>query len=158
MQNKKKMSLDDFARINRNTNEGEPMPRDLLESIYASIARDELKISSGAWAAAAAFACVCVRDGGLVGRAAGGRMCLLGREGSTGPHGSVGREGHRGHLSVELGIPLSECKVAVHVCVSVCVWWGGCWQAHRALPISVSVGCDRTHHLAACPTPAILGN
>lgn len=46
-QNKKKMSLDDFARINRSTNEGEPMPRELLEGIYASISRDELKISSG---------------------------------------------------------------------------------------------------------------
>ncbi|KAL4436787.1 hypothetical protein ABPG75_003926 [Micractinium tetrahymenae] len=45
-QNKKKMSLEDFARINRSTNEGEPMPRELLEGIYASIARDELKISS----------------------------------------------------------------------------------------------------------------
>lgn len=47
LQNKKKMSLDDFARINRNTNEGEPMPRELLEGIYSSISRDELKISSG---------------------------------------------------------------------------------------------------------------
>lgn len=47
LQNKKKMSLEDFARINRSTNEGEPMPRELLEGIYASIARDELKISSG---------------------------------------------------------------------------------------------------------------
>jgi hypothetical protein len=47
LQNKKKMSLEDFARINRSTNEGEPMPRQLLESIYASIARDELKISAG---------------------------------------------------------------------------------------------------------------
>lgn len=45
-QNKKKMSLEDFARINRSTNEGEPMPRELLEGIYASISRDELKISS----------------------------------------------------------------------------------------------------------------
>ncbi|PSC74405.1 ARF guanine-nucleotide exchange factor GNOM isoform B [Micractinium conductrix] len=45
-QNKKKMSLEDFARINRSTNEGDPMPRDLLEGIYASISRDELKISS----------------------------------------------------------------------------------------------------------------
>lgn len=47
LQNKKKMSLEDFARINRSTNEGDPMPRDLLEGIYASISRDELKISSG---------------------------------------------------------------------------------------------------------------
>lgn len=47
VQNKKKMSLDDFARINRSTNEGEPMPAALLQSIYTSIARDELKISSG---------------------------------------------------------------------------------------------------------------
>jgi len=46
-QNKKKMSLEDFARINRSTNEGEPMPGALLETIYSSIARDELKISSG---------------------------------------------------------------------------------------------------------------
>ncbi|PRW57821.1 ARF guanine-nucleotide exchange factor GNOM-like [Chlorella sorokiniana] len=45
-QNKKKMSLDDFARINRSTNEGEPMPAALLETIYSSISRDELKISS----------------------------------------------------------------------------------------------------------------
>ena len=41
------MSLEDFARINRSTNEGEPMPRALLEGIYASISRDELKISAG---------------------------------------------------------------------------------------------------------------
>ncbi|KAI3425868.1 hypothetical protein D9Q98_007841 [Chlorella vulgaris] len=45
-QNKKKMTLDDFARINRSTNDGDPMPRPLLEGIYASIAGDELKISS----------------------------------------------------------------------------------------------------------------
>jgi Sec7-like guanine-nucleotide exchange factor len=41
------MTLDDFARINRSTNDGDPMPRPLLEGIYASIAGDELKISSG---------------------------------------------------------------------------------------------------------------
>lgn len=45
------MSLEDFARINRSTNEGEPMPRALLEGIYASISRDELKISAGGCAA-----------------------------------------------------------------------------------------------------------
>lgn len=33
----------------RSTNEGQPMPRELLEGIYSSIARDELKISSGGW-------------------------------------------------------------------------------------------------------------
>lgn len=44
-QNKKKMSLKDFARINDNTNDGEPMPRDLLTHIYGAIARDELRIS-----------------------------------------------------------------------------------------------------------------
>lgn len=47
-QNKKKMSLADFSRINRNTNDGDPMPPELLREIYASIARDELKISSEA--------------------------------------------------------------------------------------------------------------
>eukprot|EP00887_Chlorella_sp_A99_P008000 scaffold12.g8000.t1 len=46
--NKKKMSLADFSRINRNTNDGDPMPPELLREIYASIARDELKISSEA--------------------------------------------------------------------------------------------------------------
>lgn len=54
------MTLDDFARINRSTNEGEPMPRPLLEGIYASISRDELKISAGAsaggWLGARAMA------------------------------------------------------------------------------------------------------
>lgn len=45
-QNRKKMSLEDFARINRSTNEGEPMPQKLLEQIYGAIASDELKISS----------------------------------------------------------------------------------------------------------------
>ena len=45
-QNKRKMTLDDFARINRNTNEGDPMPQELLSSIYASISTDEFKISS----------------------------------------------------------------------------------------------------------------
>lgn len=44
-QNKKKMSLDDFARINDNTNDGEPMPREMLTHIYQNIAREELKIS-----------------------------------------------------------------------------------------------------------------
>ena len=45
-QNKKKMSLKDFARINDNTNDGAPMPKELLQKIYAAIANDELKISS----------------------------------------------------------------------------------------------------------------
>ena len=63
LQNKKKMTLDDFARINRSTNEGEPMPRPLLEGIYASIARDELKISSGALARCTAG----VGDGRMIG-------------------------------------------------------------------------------------------
>lgn len=54
------MSLEDFARINRSTNEGEPMPRELLESIYASIARDELKISSGGWVGEVLFGACCL--------------------------------------------------------------------------------------------------
>lgn len=45
-QNKKKMSLEDFARINRSTNDGDPMPPELLSNIYAAISQDELKISS----------------------------------------------------------------------------------------------------------------
>ena len=45
-QNKKKMTLEDFARINRNTNEGDPMPPELLNRIYRAISTDELKISS----------------------------------------------------------------------------------------------------------------
>lgn len=45
-QNKRKMTLEDFARINRNTNEGEPMPNDLLSEIYAAISTDEFKISA----------------------------------------------------------------------------------------------------------------
>ena len=45
-QNKKKMTLEDFARINRNTNEGDPMPPELLDRIYRAISSDELKISS----------------------------------------------------------------------------------------------------------------
>ena len=45
-QNKRKMTLEDFARINRNTNEGDPMPAELLSSIYAAISVDEFKISS----------------------------------------------------------------------------------------------------------------
>ncbi len=39
------MSLEAFARINKDTNEGEPIPMDLLEGLYNAIARDELKIS-----------------------------------------------------------------------------------------------------------------
>ena len=46
LQNKRKMTLEDFGRINRSTNDGDPMPPDLLREIYASIARDELKISA----------------------------------------------------------------------------------------------------------------
>lgn len=45
-QNKRKMTLEDFARINRNTNEGDPMPPELLSSIYGAISSDEFKISS----------------------------------------------------------------------------------------------------------------
>jgi brefeldin A-resistance guanine nucleotide exchange factor 1 len=45
-QNKKKMSLKDFNRINDNTNEGSPMPKELLQHIYTAISADELKISS----------------------------------------------------------------------------------------------------------------
>ena len=45
-QNKRKMTLEDFGRINRNTNEGDPMPAELLSSIYAAISVDEFKISS----------------------------------------------------------------------------------------------------------------
>ena len=45
-QNKRKMTLEDFARINRNTNEGDPMPQELLSSIYGAISADEFKISS----------------------------------------------------------------------------------------------------------------
>lgn len=45
-QNKRKMTLEDFGRINRNTNEGDPMPPELLSSIYAAISADEFKISS----------------------------------------------------------------------------------------------------------------
>ncbi len=41
------MSLEDFARINDNTNDGEPMPRELLTHIYQAIAKEELKISGG---------------------------------------------------------------------------------------------------------------
>lgn len=44
-QNKRKMTLEDFARINRNTNEGEPMPHELLSDIYTAISHDEFKIS-----------------------------------------------------------------------------------------------------------------
>lgn len=45
-QNKKKMSPEDFARINDNTNDGDPMPKELLDRIYKAIAAKELKISS----------------------------------------------------------------------------------------------------------------
>lgn len=45
-QNKKKMTLEDFARINRNTNEGDPMPKELLTEIYAAISTNEFKISA----------------------------------------------------------------------------------------------------------------
>ena len=45
-QNKKKMSLRDFARINDNTNDGAPMPKEMLQRIYAAISADELKISA----------------------------------------------------------------------------------------------------------------
>ncbi len=45
-QNKRKMTLEDFGRINRNTNEGDPMPPELLSSIYAAISIDEFKISA----------------------------------------------------------------------------------------------------------------
>lgn len=45
-QNKKKMSLKDFNRINDNTNDGAPMPKELLQHIYSAISADELKISS----------------------------------------------------------------------------------------------------------------
>ena len=45
-QNKRKMSREDFGRINRNTNEGDPMPPALLNRVYNAIANDELKISS----------------------------------------------------------------------------------------------------------------
>lgn len=45
-QNKKKMSLEDFARINRSTNDGKPMPPELLNRIYAAISTEELRISS----------------------------------------------------------------------------------------------------------------
>ena len=45
-QNKKKMTLEDFARINRNTNEGDPMPSELLSSIYSAISQEEFKISA----------------------------------------------------------------------------------------------------------------
>jgi brefeldin A-resistance guanine nucleotide exchange factor 1 len=45
-QNKKKMSPEDFARINDNTNDGDPMPQELLDRIYRAIAAKELKISS----------------------------------------------------------------------------------------------------------------
>lgn len=45
-QNKKKMSPEDFARINDNTNDGDPMPQELLDRIYKAIAAKELKISS----------------------------------------------------------------------------------------------------------------
>lgn len=45
-QNKRKMTFDDFARINRSTNDGQPMPRELLERIYAAISQEELRISS----------------------------------------------------------------------------------------------------------------
>ena len=55
LQNKKKMTREDFARINDNTNDGEPMPRELLSHIYQAITREELKISGGralrVWAA-----------------------------------------------------------------------------------------------------------
>ena len=47
LQNKKKMTREDFARINDNTNDGEPMPRELLSHIYQAIAKEELKISGG---------------------------------------------------------------------------------------------------------------
>jgi len=45
-QNKKKMTLEDFARINRSTNEGDPMPSELLSSIYSAISQEEFKISA----------------------------------------------------------------------------------------------------------------
>jgi hypothetical protein len=45
LQNKRKMTLEDFARMNKDTNEGEPMPRELLTTLYGAIARDELRIS-----------------------------------------------------------------------------------------------------------------
>lgn len=45
-QNKRKMTREDFGRINRNTNDGDPMPQVLLERVYTAISRNELKISS----------------------------------------------------------------------------------------------------------------
>lgn len=44
--NKKKMTLEEFIRNNRGINRGENFPVSLLEQIYHSIARDEIKISS----------------------------------------------------------------------------------------------------------------
>ena len=45
-QNKRKMTREDFGRINRNTNDGDPMPPGLLDRVYTAISRNELKISS----------------------------------------------------------------------------------------------------------------
>jgi len=49
---KKKMTADEFVRNNRGINGGEDLPRDFLRALYASIAADEIRISSEAQARA----------------------------------------------------------------------------------------------------------
>ena len=45
---KKKMTADEFVRNNRGINGGEDLPREFLRALYASIAADEIRISSEA--------------------------------------------------------------------------------------------------------------
>ena len=50
MQVKKKMTCDEFVRNNRGINGGEDLPRPFLASLYSSIRRNEIRISSDAQA------------------------------------------------------------------------------------------------------------
>eukprot|EP00898_Chlorokybus_atmophyticus_P000253 jgi/Chlat1/1228/Chrsp115S01684 len=45
---KKKMTMEEFIRNNRQINAGQDLPRDMLEELYHSIAKNEIKISSEA--------------------------------------------------------------------------------------------------------------
>ena len=45
---KKKMTLEEFIRNNRGINSGENLPQEFLQSLYVSICRNEIKISSEA--------------------------------------------------------------------------------------------------------------
>lgn len=52
VQIKKKMTCDEFIRNNRGINGGENLPQEFLRSLYESISRNEIRISSEATAAA----------------------------------------------------------------------------------------------------------